>query len=398
MAANQLITGVSFAVRDASRPLLVVGPSLGTSATSLWERAVAPLLPSVDVIGWDLPGHGTSPHRDAPWVAGDVSIATLAAAVLDVVAEAQRTRGDEGAPFWYAGVSAGGAVGLQLALDAPDRLSGLVMLCSAATFGDPQFWLDRADLVERAGTPTQVTGAAERWFGRGFMDREPSVAGGLLGALQTTDPFGYAAVCRALAEYDVTDRLGEVAVAVTVVAGGDDKALGIESAAVVANEVPHGDFVLLQHVGHQAPAEAHCEVTELLSARIAGDAGTDAHAAGMKVRREVLGDAHVDRAIASTTPFTQDFQDLITRYPWAEIWTRPGLDRRTRSAVTISVLVARGHWDELAMHIRAARRNGLSNDEIGEILLQLAVYASVPSANQAFHIAQQVLAEDQGDA
>lgn len=111
----------------------------------------------------------------------------------------------------------------------------------------------------------------------------------------------------------------------------------------------------------------------------------------MKVRREVLGDAHVDRAIANTTDFTRDFQEYITRAAWGEIWTRPGLDRRMRSAITISVLVARGHWDELAMHIRAARRNGLSEAEISEILLQLAVYASVPSANQAFHVAQEAL-------
>ena len=120
--------------------------------------------------------------------------------------------------------------------------------------------------------------------------------------------------------------------------------------------------------------------------------------AAMKVRREVLGDAHVDRAIASTTPFTKDFQDYITRAAWGDVWTRPGLDRRMRSAITISVLVARGHWDELAMHIKAARRNGLSEEEISEILLQLAVYASIPSANQAFHIAQKALAETDEDA
>jgi 4-carboxymuconolactone decarboxylase len=114
---------------------------------------------------------------------------------------------------------------------------------------------------------------------------------------------------------------------------------------------------------------------------------------GMRVRREVLGDAHVDRSIERTTPFSADFQDLITRYAWGEIWTRPGLDRRMRSAVTLTALVARGQLEELAMHVRAARRNGLSADEIGEILLQTAVYCGVPSANAAFAVAQRVLAE-----
>jgi len=111
---------------------------------------------------------------------------------------------------------------------------------------------------------------------------------------------------------------------------------------------------------------------------------------GMRVRREVLGDEHVDRAIANTTELTRDFQDLITRYAWGDIWTRPGLDRRTRSCITITALVARGQFDELALHIRAARRNGLSNEEIAEVLLQCAVYCGVPAANSAFKVFQDV--------
>jgi 4-carboxymuconolactone decarboxylase len=117
------------------------------------------------------------------------------------------------------------------------------------------------------------------------------------------------------------------------------------------------------------------------------------HDDGMAVRREVLGDAHVDRAVAATTAFTADFQDLITRYAWGEIWTRPGLDRRSRSLITLTALVALGHQEELAMHVRAARRNGLSTGEIKELLLQTAVYCGVPAANTAFRIAQRVLAE-----
>ena len=117
------------------------------------------------------------------------------------------------------------------------------------------------------------------------------------------------------------------------------------------------------------------------------------HEDGMKVRREVLGDEHVDAAIERTTEFTADFQDLITRYAWGEIWARPGLDRRTRSAVTLTALIALNHHEELAMHVRAALRNGLTPDEINEVLLQAAIYCGVPAANRAFAIAQQVLDE-----
>jgi len=120
----------------------------------------------------------------------------------------------------------------------------------------------------------------------------------------------------------------------------------------------------------------------------------DQHRRGMRIRREVLGDEHVDRAIARTTDDTAAFQDFITRYAWGEIWARPGLDRRTRSAVTLTALTALGHFEELAMHIRAARRNGMTTEEIGEVLLQCAVYCGVPAANQAFQVFQRVLAED----
>ena len=118
------------------------------------------------------------------------------------------------------------------------------------------------------------------------------------------------------------------------------------------------------------------------------------HDDGMKVRREVLGDEHVDAANARTTDFTADFQDLITRYAWGEVWARPGLDRKTRSCITLTALTALNHHEELAMHVRAARRNGLTHDEIKEVLLQCAIYCGVPAANRAFAIAQQVLDEE----
>lgn len=118
------------------------------------------------------------------------------------------------------------------------------------------------------------------------------------------------------------------------------------------------------------------------------------HDDGMRTRREVLGDEHVDRAEARKDDFTRDFQELITRYAWGEIWTRPGLDRKTRSAITLTALVAHGHFEELALHVRAARRNGMTPDEIKEVLLQCAIYCGVPAANHAFAVAQEILAAE----
>jgi 4-carboxymuconolactone decarboxylase len=119
----------------------------------------------------------------------------------------------------------------------------------------------------------------------------------------------------------------------------------------------------------------------------------DTYERGLRVRREVLGDEHVDRAIEGTTEHTAAFQDFITRYAWGEIWSRPGLDRKTRSAVTLTALTALGRFDELELHIRAARRNGMTSEEIGELLLQCAVYCGVPAANSAFHVFTRALEE-----
>lgn len=143
----------------------------------------------------------------------------------------------------------------------------------------------------------------------------------------------------------------------------------------------------------ERPGDQHRVVSQRGDAR-RGDERRRAD--GMATRREVLGDAHVDRAVARTTDFTADFQDLITRYAWGEIWNRPGLDRRTRSCITLTAMVAGGHHDELAMHVRAALRNGLTRDEIKEVLLQTAIYCGVPAANSAFAVAQRVLADLDG--
>ncbi|MBE1879014.1 4-carboxymuconolactone decarboxylase [Myceligenerans pegani] len=401
-----VLGAVRFALRDTARPLIVLGPSLGTSVEALWRDAAELLAPDLDVIGWDLPGHGASPALDGPATCEGLTVADLAAGVHRLVMAAQAERGDTGAPYWYAGVSVGGAVGLQLLLDMPDVVRGAVLLATGARIGDPERWHERADLVATAGTPTQVTGSAERWFAPGFVGAEPHVTTRLLAALQTTDRFGYAAVCRALARFDVRDRLGEIGAPVVAVAGGHDMVTPVASLEEIAAGVRHAGLRVLDDVAHLPPAEAPAAVAAVIRETVrGGDHGnalprTDTarrdadRGRGMAVRRAVLGDPHVDRAVAGTTPFTAGFQDLITRYAWGEIWTRPGLDRRMRSAVTLTALVAGGHWDELGMHVRAATRNGLTVDEIQEILLQTAIYCSVPSANHAFTVAQAVLRED----
>jgi 3-oxoadipate enol-lactonase/4-carboxymuconolactone decarboxylase len=246
--------------------------------------------------------------------------------------------------------------------------------------------------VRRAGTDAMVELAAQRWFAPGFVDRRPEVAAALVDALRDTDDESYAQACEALADFDVIDRLGEITTPVLAIAGADDIPTPPEGLARIAAGVKDGRLIVLHGVGHLAPAEAAERVAEL----IAGHVRPDTYTAGMTVRRQVLGDAHVDRAVANTTEFTADFQEFITEYAWGTIWTRPGLDRRSRSLITLTALIARGHHEELAMHLRAARRNGLTNDEIKELIMQTAIYCGVPDANTAFRIAGRVLADYDG--
>jgi 3-oxoadipate enol-lactonase/4-carboxymuconolactone decarboxylase len=389
-----VLVGVQLAGRPGL-PLLLCGPSLGTSAVALWSRSAELLGDAFHVVGWDLPGHGSSPSTDKPF-----TMAELTTAVLGLADKTLAERGEPGGSFAYAGDSAGGAVGLQLLLDAPTRVSSAVLISTGAKIGDADGWQERAELVRRSGTPVMVEGSVQRWFAPGFVEREPEVTARLLHSLQDADRFGYAAVCDALADFDLRDRLGEITVPVLAATGESDTVAVPEMARTIAAGVRSGHTVVLPGVAHLAPAEAPAEVAGLIRGHVSTTmTRQQVRDAGMEVRRAVLGDAHVDRAVANTTTFTQDFQELITEYAWGSIWTRPGLDRRSRSLITLTALVARGHHEELAMHLRAARTNGLTDDEIKELLLQTAIYCGVPDANTAFRIAQQVLAEpDSGEA
>ena len=391
-------------------PPLLLGPSLGTSL-ALWDQLVPELARTHRVVRYDLPGHGGTPAA-ALRSPEATTVADLAALVLDL---ADHLGVEE---FAYAGVSLGGAIGAHLAAHHPERVASLALICSSARFGEPQGWHERAAQVRAHGTDGLLDASAARWFTPGFADSP--VARALVGDLRAADPAGYAACCDALAAFDLRAQLQLIAAPTLVLAGREDPATPPAHARELADGIPDAALVELPHAAHLAPAEQPARVLAALSGhlqtegrrhRVLGQPAAGhrrglvlgsedgqplrdpVYTRGLTTRREVLGDTHVDRATAGTTAFTAPFQELITRYAWGEIWTRPGLDRRTRSCVTLTALVARGHLDELAMHVRAARRNGLSADEIGEVLLQSAIYCGVPAANSAFAVANRVLQE-----
>ncbi|MEU3555908.1 bifunctional 3-oxoadipate enol-lactonase/4-carboxymuconolactone decarboxylase PcaDC [Streptomyces fragilis] len=359
----------------SAEPLLL-GPSLGTSL-ALWDALAPELAVNHRVIRFDLPGHGGSP---AGLIGPGATVGDIAGLVLRLADELGVER------FAYAGVSLGGAVGLHLAVHHPERVSSLAVICSSAHFGGTRPWQERAAAV-RAGGPAamrELAGSADgRWFTPGFTVER------LVEDHRAADPDSYAACCDALAAFDLRGRLAEVRTPTLLIAGREDPATPPAHLREIADAVPGASLTEIPGASHLAPAERPEAVLAALRGHFTGFAQR-----GVAVRREVLGDAHVDRAQARQTPFTARFQDFISRYAWGEIWTDPTLTRRERSLVTLTALVAHGHLDELAMHVRAARRNGLSADEIGAVLLQAGVYLGVPAANSAFAVAQRVLAED----
>ncbi|MFD4029809.1 4-carboxymuconolactone decarboxylase [Streptomyces sp. NPDC058637] len=367
----------------ADAPVLVLGPSLGTSL-SVWDPQVPALAQRWRVVRWDLPGHGGSPATLLPAGSTVADLGQLVLGLADTLGVAS---------FAYAGVSLGGAVGTWLAAHRPERVESLVLVCSSARFGEPGPWLERAGRVRVEGTGPLAATAPERWFTPAFTESGAPAAGRLatdrlVADHLAVDPEAYAVCCEVLAGLDLRADLDRVTAPTLVIGGRDDRATPPAHARALADGIRDAHLVELPRAAHLAVVERPEAVLNALRTHLG-----EPRPAGMAVRRAVLGDAHVDRAIARTTPFTARFQDFITRYAWGEIWAGDVLDRRTRSCITLTALVAGGHDDELAMHVRAAVRNGLTPQEIGEVLLQSAVYCGVPAANSAFAVADRVLAE-----
>lgn len=241
--------------------LLVVGPSLGTSVESLWDTAARHLADDFEVIGWDLPGHGRGTPVTAPFTVGE-----LAAGVRRIAAVHAAGR-----PAVYAGVSLGGAVALELALD-PGVFGAVACIASGARIGEPSAWHERAALVRGAGTPAMVSTATERWFAPGFLERDPGTGNRLLLALSDTDDESYALACEALAGFDLRDRIADAQVPLLVAPGEHDVVIS-EAAAreTTADRTPRARVHVFLGCGHLPPAEDPGAVAQVLTHLATGD-------------------------------------------------------------------------------------------------------------------------------
>ncbi|TQF73391.1 3-oxoadipate enol-lactonase [Rhodococcus spelaei] len=366
-------------------PTLVLLGSLG-SDRSMWDPQVRALSADANVVAVDLRGHGGSPVPEGPY-----TVAELAGDVLALLDSLKL------AAVHLVGHSLGGAVSQWLAAHAPTRVQTLTLLCTSARFAEPQSWLDRAAAVRSESTASIAEAVVGRWYTSELAARDPELVASSRAMVEATADEGYAACCEALSGWDGRADLARISAPTLVIAGEQDPSTTPADLRYIAEHTASSTLYVLDPAAHLANVEQAGRVTALIAAHAAGPAQrTETYQAGMRVRRSVLGDAHVDRAIAETTEFTEPFQDFITRTAWGDVWSRPGLDHHTRRLLTLAILTAVGNEHELDMHIRAALRDGMVPDELVEVFLHTAVYAGVPNSNLAFALGKNALAEGVG--
>lgn len=366
---------------NAGRPqCLVFINSLGTD-WRIWQEVVAQLN-DFEVIVYDKRGHGLSDTGT-----GDYSIQQASddlVALLDALAKPRVA---------LCGVSVGGMIALNVAAQHPDRVSHLVLSNTSYRIGTAEAWQDRINTVSQQGMSALVEPIMTRWFSSGYR-QQSSAMPIWQNMLQRCPVEGYIATCAAIRDADLLTQAQAITAPTLILAGSEDQSTPPEVVQDLAQQITQAHYHEIAGVGHLPSIEAPNEVVVQLRRFLIDPALQQGrHARGMRIRRSVLGDAHVDRAEARKTPFDAPFQTFITEYAWGSVWARPGLSRSQRSLLTISILATLGHEDELAMHFRAARNTGASWDDIQETLMQVAIYAGVPAANIAFRIAKEVIAD-----
>ncbi len=355
------------------RPVLVLSHSLGQDH-AMWDAQAADLAAHFRVLRYDIRGHGASGVTD-----GAYTIAQLAG---DVLALADALGIDRFA-FW--GVSLGGMIAQWLAIHAPERVVAVV-LANTSPRPDAQRMEARRATVLAGGMASIADEVMGRFFSPERLHANSPAVAESRRVLLGTDPNGYAGCCAAVRDMDERERLGRIRCPALVIDGVRDVSLPWAGhGEILARDVP-GAAVVHLPAAHLSNLECPRAFTAAV-ARFALPAPAPLEAAGEAMRRAVLGDAHVDRAMAETTPQTRDFQDLLTRYAWGTIWTRPGLDVRTRRLLVLAITAANGRWEEFRLHVRTGLTRELEWCDLEEVLLQTAIYAGVPAANTGFQLA-----------
>jgi 3-oxoadipate enol-lactonase/4-carboxymuconolactone decarboxylase len=362
---------------NAGRPVLILSHSISTDH-AMWDLQVGDLLPHFQILRYDTRGHGAS---DA--TPGEYSIEMLGKDILSLADTLKISQ------FAFCGLSLGGAIGQWVAAHAPERVTHLVLANTSSQFVPRTNWETRIATVGKGGMSAVVDQAMQRFFSSDTLAKQNPHVASIRSVFLGTDPVGYLGCCAALRDMNHGDLLRQIKTPTLVISGDRDVATPWNGHGErLAHEIA-GAKVLHLEAAHLSNIERpHSFTTALLEFLLPQpDSGADSLRTGFEVRRAVLGDAHVDKAIAATTEFTREFQELITRYAWGTIWSRPQLDRRTRRLMVLAITASLGRWEEFALHVRTGLASDLELCDLKEVLLQTAVYAGAPAANTGFQIA-----------
>jgi len=361
----------------ASNPLLVLVHSLGADH-GMWDPQMAALLGHFQVLRLDLRGHGAS---DAP--AGDYTLAQLSRDVLATVDACGHTR------FAYCGLSLGGMIGQWLGASASDRITRLILANTSPRVADPGLMEKRRTTVLEQGMTAIEDSVMQRFFSASTLASGNPMVESIRTTLLATNPAGYAGCCAAIRDMDHRPLLDRIKIPTLIIGGDHDVStpwLGHGDA--LANSIA-GALAVRFPTAHLSNIERPSSFTAALFDFLLPTGPDDTLQAGFAMRRAMLGDAHVDRSMAGATDFTREFQELITRYAWGAVWTRPGLDPSIRRLLVLAITASLGRSEEFRLHMRSGLAAGLEMVDLKEVLLTVAIYAGVPAANTAFHLASE---------
>ncbi|GEK48218.1 3-oxoadipate enol-lactonase [Bisbaumannia pacifica] len=380
------IKGRSVAYRllgAAANPLVVLAHPLGMTQ-AVWDDILPMLLPRYRVLTWDLPGHGAS----QAWGEGAIAPADLAAEALALADHAGAER------FHFVGTSIGGVVGQQLISEHAERLASATLTNTGAVIGTAELWSTRAARVRQEGLAAMSGEIVPRWFAPACFEAEPALKSGWMTQMGRGDDEAYAKLCEMLGGHAFTGKLSGKGVKVQLLGGSEDLATPPSTLEALAGELNGAPLTILEGVGHVPSVEVPGAFAAKLLAVLAvdlgevGEHGVD-YATGLATRKQVLGEAHVARSTDNSTSLDAPFQQMITRLAWGELWSNDDLTRRERSMITTGILAALGR-EELELHLKTAKRIGLREAELRQVLMHVAIYGGVPAANHAFALAKEL--------
>nr|WP_295710129.1 alpha/beta fold hydrolase [uncultured Halomonas sp.] len=364
-------------------PLIVLAHPLGMSQ-AVWDDVIPLLLSRYRVLTWDLPGHGASQGVSAE----QITPADLAAEALALAELAGAER------FHFAGTSIGGVVGQQLIAEHSERLLSVTLTNTGAVIGNPDLWNTRAGRVRQEGLAAMSEEIVPRWFAPKAFEVSPALKAGWCVQMGRGDDESYAQLCEMLGRDTFTGKLSGKRTNVQLFGGSEDMATPPATLEALAAELDEAPLEIFDGVGHVPSVEDPALIAQKLLAVLATDLGDVAnhgvaYATGLETRKQVLGEEHVARSTANANSLDAPFQQMITRLAWGELWSNDDLTRRERSMITTGILAALGR-EELTLHLKTAKRIGLTEAELRQVLMHVAIYGGVPAANHAFALAKEL--------